>query len=110
VNVCERPGDTGGRWRIADEGPCVAFKLLKDTTDDLQGRTLREQLSAGMHQVVERITLYPMGWNAKGTKEARFIDVLFRNGAERRIEAGECWSAVGRVCRRPARRYHRLKD
>lgn len=42
------------------------------------------------HQVVERITLHPRDWNAKDTTEDWFIDVLFKNGAERRIEAGEC--------------------
>jgi len=78
----------GGASRMKDL--VLLFKLLSDTTDDLQRRALREQLSAGMHQVVKRITLYPMGWNAKGTKEDRLIDVLFRNGAERRLEAGEC--------------------
>lgn len=72
------------------KGLVLLFKLLTDTADDLQRRALRVPLSAGMHQVVKRITLYPMGWNAEGTKEDRFIDVLFRNGAERRIEAGEC--------------------
>lgn len=54
----------------------MLFKLLKVTTHDLDGRTLREQLSAGINQVVERTTLYTMGWIAKVTKEDRFIDVL----------------------------------
>jgi len=39
---------------------------------------------------IERITLYPAGRSMAGDKEDRFIDVTFKNGAQRRIEAGEC--------------------
>jgi len=85
-DLVRQEGDGASRM----EDLVLLFNLLKDTTDDHQRRTLREQLSAGVNQVVERSTLYPIGWIAMGTKEDWFIDVLFRNGAERRIEAGEC--------------------
>lgn len=55
-----------------------------------QRRALREQLSAAINLVVERIELHPMGHNAQGCKEDRFADVMFKNGASRRIESGEC--------------------
>jgi hypothetical protein len=71
----------------------LLFRALKVTTDELQRRVLREQLSAAVNLVVERVVMYPMGHNAKGAKEDRFMDVTFRNGAQRRIEASECTSA-----------------
>lgn len=75
------------------------FKLLKNTTDEAQLRSLREQLSAAINLVVHQIQLYPTGHNPKkksaGPRPAdgkvrRFIDVTFKNGAQRRIEPGEC--------------------
>jgi len=66
------------------------FKKLKRTEDDLEKRTLREQLSASVHEVIDRVVMYPMGRNPNGSKDERFMDVLFKNGAERRIEPGEC--------------------
>jgi DNA invertase Pin-like site-specific DNA recombinase len=68
----------------------LLFKALKDTTDDVERRALREQLSAAINQVVEHIQMYPTGHTLTGDKEDRFIDVLFKNGAQRRIEPGEC--------------------
>lgn len=78
----------GGTSRMKDL--VVLFKALKTTTEEVQRRALREQLSAGINQVTDRIVLYPVGHNGIGAKEDRFIDVQFKNGAERRIEAGEC--------------------
>lgn len=75
------------------------FKSLKKTTDEVQLRSLREQLSAAINLVVHQIQLYPTGHNPKkksagprlaDDKSERFIDVLFKNGAQRRIESGEC--------------------
>ncbi|MGI4935442.1 MAG: recombinase family protein [Janthinobacterium lividum] len=75
------------------------FSLLKTVTDVVQRRILREQISAAIHQVVEKIELFPTGHNPKkktaGPKftdadPVRFIDVQFKNGAQRRIEPGEC--------------------
>jgi len=80
--------DAGGGQRM--KTIVLLFKTLKNTTDEVERRALREQLSAGVNLVVERITLYPAGHNANGTKEDRFIDVLFRNGAQQRIETSEC--------------------
>lgn len=62
----------------------------KTGADEVPSRALRDQLSAAINLVVERIELHPMGPNARGTKEDRFADVMFKNGASRRIEAGEC--------------------
>lgn len=69
----------------------LLFKSLKETTDEIQLRTLREQISAAINQVVETITLYPIGHTRKDpARDERFIDILFKNGAEQRIEPGEC--------------------
>ncbi len=65
----------------------LLFKALKHTTDDVQRRLLREQLSTAIHSVVEGIVLYP---KTGAQKEERYIDIVFKNGAERRIEPGEC--------------------
>lgn len=78
----------GGASRMKDL--IGLFKALKTTTEEVPRRALREQLSAAINLVVERIELHPMGRNARGTKEDRFADVMFKNGANRRIEAGEC--------------------
>jgi hypothetical protein len=40
--------------------------------------------------VFERIELHLMGHNAQDTKEDRFAGVVFKNGAGRSIEGGEC--------------------
>jgi hypothetical protein len=68
----------------------MLFKALKNTQGEVERRALREQLSAAINQVVERVTLFPAGHRKDGDKDDRFIDVLFRNGAQRRIEPGEC--------------------
>ncbi|MDO8335167.1 MAG: recombinase family protein, partial [Candidatus Saccharibacteria bacterium] len=66
------------------------FKALKTTTDVAELRTLREQLSASIHAVTERITLYPTGHSLDGNRANRFIDIEFRGGSVRRIESEEC--------------------
>ncbi|MES2973258.1 MAG: recombinase family protein [Pseudomonadota bacterium] len=79
---------TGGANRMSSL--VALFKALKHTKDEAELRTLREQLSAAIHSVTERITLYPRGRTLEGTKEERFIDVEFRGGTSRRIEPDEC--------------------
>ena len=80
----------GGEGASRMKSLVLLFKALKQIDDEVKMRTLREQLLVGINAVVEKITLYPSGRTIKGTKEDRFIDVLFRTGAERRIEQGEC--------------------
>lgn len=80
--------DGGGKSRM--KALVLLFKALQKTSDELERRVLREQLSAAVNLVVEKVVMYPMGHTANGTKDARFMDVTFKNGAQRRIEASEC--------------------
>lgn len=68
----------------------MLYKALKNTTEEVALRALREQLSAAVASAVSRIVLFPAGHKRTGSKEDRFIDVTFVNGATRRIEPGEC--------------------
>lgn len=72
------------------KGLIKLFKTLKHSTDDIELRTVREQVVSSVAQAVSSITLYPMGHNARESLAERFADIRFTNGAERRIEAGEC--------------------
>ena len=67
----------------------LLFKELKRLEDPQKLRALREQISVGIHQVVDKIVLYPRGRNGKD-KDARYIEVFFKNGEQRTIEPGEC--------------------
>lgn len=80
--------DGNGASRM--KGLIALFKALKNTSDDVQRRVLREQLSASIASTVARIVLFPAGRNVTGEKSDRFADVFFKNGATRRIEVGEC--------------------
>ncbi|MDO8889630.1 MAG: recombinase family protein [Hydrogenophaga sp.] len=66
------------------------FKALKHTKEEAEIRVMREQLSAAIHAVTQRITLFPAGRRITGTKDERFIDVEFTNGEIRRIDPDEC--------------------
>jgi DNA invertase Pin-like site-specific DNA recombinase len=66
------------------------YRKIKHATDDLELRAIREQLVTAVGMKVEKITLYPVGHNLGGDRADRFIDILFKNGATRRIEPGEC--------------------
>jgi len=65
------------------------FRALKHTEDEVKLRALREQLSAAINQVVQQITLYPVGRTPAGHKTERYVDVTFVNGAVRRAEGVE---------------------
>lgn len=80
--------DGAGASRM--KGLIALFKALKNTSSDTERRMLREQLSAALAAVVERIVLYPVGMSVRGDKRDRFADVFFKNGAVRRLEVGEC--------------------
>jgi len=80
--------DGGGSSRMG--ALLVIYKRLKDSTDEVALRELREKLSASINEKVERITLFPSGRKVGGEKDERFIEVEFKNGATRRIEPEEC--------------------
>lgn len=79
-------GSTASRM----SGLVKVFKLLKNETDEIKLRALREQLAHSIQGSVEKIVLYPAGRTREGTKAERFIDVTFKNGIVRRIEPWEC--------------------
>ncbi len=85
IALASREGASASRMK----GLVLLFRALKTTTDDTGRRLLREQLSAAVTSTVQRVVLYPAGRHVGGTKEDRFADVFFKNGAERRIEPGE---------------------
>ncbi|ALT76984.1 hypothetical protein AT984_07045 [Paucibacter sp. KCTC 42545] len=72
------------------QGWLVLFRALRDTTDEVQLRVLREKISTEIHQVVERIEMFPMGRDAKETAEQRYANIHFVGGESRVIEAPEC--------------------
>ena len=63
------------------------FKALKHTTDEVELRALREQLSAAVAGLVEMIGLYPRGPTPDGEKGDRFLKVLLKNGKSFEVEA-----------------------
>lgn len=77
----------GGASRM--KGLVLLFKALKHTTDEAQLRALREQISAGISNVVERVELFPGGRSFDGPKEERYAVVTFRNGFVQTIDADE---------------------
>lgn len=68
----------------------LLFRKLKLATDPVELRLLREQLSASIASIVEKIVLYPLGHNARETREDRFIDIELKDGTKLRIDPGEC--------------------
>jgi DNA invertase Pin-like site-specific DNA recombinase len=68
----------------------LLFKELKHQQDAHKLRILREQISVGIHQVVDKIVLFPRGRSGKEDKDTRYIEVFFKNGEHRIIEPGEC--------------------
>lgn len=78
----------GGASRM--KGLVLLFKAFKHTTDPIEIRTLREQLSAMINGTVQKIQLYPAGRDVTGTKEDRYAEITFDNGATRTVEPSEC--------------------
>ena len=56
------------------------FKLLKVTTDVVELKAVRQQLANLISGIVERVTLFPAGPVATGSKVDRYMTVTLKNG------------------------------
>jgi len=83
--AAEAAKERGGATRL--EALVKLFKALNRTTDEVELRALREQLSAAIASVVEMIALYPMGPTVDGSREDRHAVVLLKNGKTLTIES-----------------------
>ncbi len=71
----------------------IALRAALAESDPLKLRVTREQLSSLVHQIIDRVVMFPMGHDAMEGKGGRALSVHFKSGLRRHMVVGaEPWS------------------